>query len=58
MQKGWMEMKQKILEIKPSNPLRGTSVWHRVWETVDAHSGYALPWSPFVLLPFFGGPEK
>ncbi len=28
----------------------------RIWETVDAHSGYALPWSPFVLLPCFGGP--
>lgn len=28
----------------------------RVWETVDVHSGYALPISPFHLL--FGGPER
>jgi len=24
-------------------------------ETVDAHSGYAFPWSPFNLIPLFGG---
>ena len=24
-------------------------------ETVDAHSGYEFPWSPFHLLPIFGG---
>ncbi len=25
--------------------------WCRVWETVDAHSGYALPWSPSSSCP-------
>ena len=24
-------------------------------ETVDAHCGYELPWSPFSLIPLFGG---
>ena len=24
-------------------------------ETVDAHCGYALPWSPFSFIPLFGG---
>ncbi|EWM23673.1 sterol 4-alpha-methyl-oxidase [Nannochloropsis gaditana] len=28
----------------------------RIWETVDAHSGLALPWSPYYLLPCFAGP--
>lgn len=28
----------------------------RILETVDAHSGLALPWSPFHVLPFFAGP--
>ncbi|KAM3571827.1 hypothetical protein VYU27_006164 [Nannochloropsis oceanica] len=28
----------------------------RILETVDAHSGMALPWSPFHLLPCFAGP--
>lgn len=26
----------------------------RVWETVDGHSGYDLPWQPFRLIPFAG----
>ncbi len=28
----------------------------RVWETVDVHSGFALPFSPFQAL--WGGPER
>jgi sterol desaturase/sphingolipid hydroxylase (fatty acid hydroxylase superfamily) len=28
----------------------------RILETVDAHSGMALPWSPFYFLPCFAGP--
>lgn len=27
----------------------------RWFETVDAHSGYSLPFSPFTLIPIFGG---
>jgi hypothetical protein len=27
----------------------------RWMETVDAHSGYSLPFSPFTLIPIFGG---
>jgi len=30
----------------------------RITETVDAHSGYCFPISPFNLLPFQGGPER
>jgi len=30
----------------------------RVIETVDAHSGYRFPFSPFSLLPFQGGSER
>lgn len=30
----------------------------RVVETVDAHSGYRFPFSPFSLLPFQGGSER
>jgi len=30
----------------------------RVCETVEAHSGYAFPFSPFSFLPFQGGPER
>jgi sterol desaturase/sphingolipid hydroxylase (fatty acid hydroxylase superfamily) len=26
----------------------------RIWETCDGHSGYALPWQPFRLLPWAG----
>jgi len=26
-----------------------------MWETVDAHSGYTLPWSPFRYIPGFLG---
>lgn len=26
----------------------------RIWETCDGHSGYALPWQPFRLLPWSG----
>jgi sterol desaturase/sphingolipid hydroxylase (fatty acid hydroxylase superfamily) len=30
----------------------------RVVETVDAHSGFRFPFSPFSLLPFQGGSER
>mmetsp|Transcript_45517 Transcript_45517/g.114541 ORF Transcript_45517/g.114541 Transcript_45517/m.114541 type:complete len:265 (+) Transcript_45517:137-931(+) len=30
----------------------------RTLETVDAHSGYNLPFSPFYLLPFVGGADR
>eukprot|EP00013_Stygamoeba_regulata_P020489 CAMPEP_0177658798 /NCGR_PEP_ID=MMETSP0447-20121125/17059_1 /TAXON_ID=0 /ORGANISM="Stygamoeba regulata, Strain BSH-02190019" /LENGTH=259 /DNA_ID=CAMNT_0019163541 /DNA_START=88 /DNA_END=864 /DNA_ORIENTATION=- len=30
----------------------------RVWETIDAHCGYALPFSPWNMLPFQGGSER
>lgn len=26
----------------------------RLWETLDGHSGYSFPWSPFRLIPFSG----
>ena len=39
------------------------SVWFlwlalRLWETIDAHCGYDFPFSPFKLVPFFGGAEQ
>jgi len=30
----------------------------RIWETVDAHSGYEFPITPFNWIPFFGGPDR
>jgi len=31
----------------------------RLWETIDAHSGYSFPWSPWKMIPFIqGGPDK
>jgi len=31
----------------------------RLWETVDAHSGYHVPWSPWRILPSIqGGPDR
>lgn len=30
----------------------------RLLETVDAHSGYSFPWSPFHLFAFQGGAER
>eukprot|EP01100_Stratorugosa_tubuloviscum_P011736 TRINITY_DN5319_c0_g1_i1.p1 TRINITY_DN5319_c0_g1~~TRINITY_DN5319_c0_g1_i1.p1 ORF type:complete len:277 (-),score=80.07 TRINITY_DN5319_c0_g1_i1:46-876(-) len=30
----------------------------RITETIDAHSGYTFPFSPFSLLPFQGGVER
>ncbi len=30
----------------------------RIWETIDAHSGYSFEWHPLKLLPFGGGPDR
>jgi sterol desaturase/sphingolipid hydroxylase (fatty acid hydroxylase superfamily) len=30
----------------------------RVWETVDAHSGYSFKWSPFKMFWWQGGPDR
>lgn len=44
------------------NSAHAVEVWSylviRLWETIDAHSGYSFPWSPWKLLPFQGGPDR
>eukprot|EP00981_Chlorochromonas_danica_P005713 scaffold1172_cov180-Ochromonas_danica.AAC.40 len=33
-------------------------IFIRIYETVDAHSGYCFAWSPFHAIPLFSGPTR